>query len=248
VATGRVSVVAEGEKAPDGGAPWFASVELPTVREIPGPSSDVDVPSGPSRAEIAVELSLLRPGGERLRADGHGERPFSPGDPEERGEAFATALGAALDSAAQGLKLQIEAAEKPEADLLVSLRSGDPQVRDVALHVLSERRSRAAIPQLVTLLGSPDRAVQLSAVGALATIGDLTAVPALIEATSQKDPGFVIQVAYALGDLGGADAEAYLFTLSGHLDRAVQDAAAQALDSLRKKRDRQAVRTQAPPR
>jgi HEAT repeats len=243
VATNRVALVHQGEKAPDGGAPWLASVEIPLVREVPGASADVDIPSEASRAEIAVEVSLMRPGGDRLRAEGQGDHAFAPGDPEERGRAFASALTTALDAAAQGLSLQLEASEKPDSELLVSLRSGDPRSREIALRVLADRRSKAAVPALIKQLDSPDRDLQLRTVGALATIGDPAAVPALIEATSQKDPGYVIQVAYALGDLGGPDAEAFLFTLSGHLDKAVQDAAAQALDTLRKKRDLQARRT-----
>jgi hypothetical protein len=247
VATGRVALVPEGEKAPDGGAPWLANVEIPLVREVPGASADIDVPSESSRAEIAVEVSLMRPGGDRIRAEGQGDRSFAPGDPEDRGDAFSAALGRALESAARGLEMQLQAAEKPDTELLASLKSGDPRQREVALRVLSDRRSKAAVPAMIKMLESPDRDVQLRAVGALASIGDAAAVPALIEATSQKDPGFIIQVVYALGDLGGPDAEAYLFTLSGHLDRAVQDAAAQALDTLRKKRGAQAQRMPPPP-
>lgn len=250
LATGRVAIVPEGEKAPDGGAPWLAAVEIPLAREVPGASTAEGVPSEASRAEIAVEVSLMRPGGDRLRAEGQGDREFSPGDPEERGDAFSLALAAALEGAARGLTLQLQAAEKPDAELVAGLRGGDPRAREVALRVLAERRSRVAVPALVQLLGSPDRDLQLRAVAALSQIGDPAAVPALIEASSQKDPGFVIQVVYALGDLGGADAEAFLFTLSGHLDRAVQDAAAQALDALRKKQAAQAGRAEplAPPR
>lgn len=58
-----------------------------------------------------------------------------------------------------------------------------------------------------------------------------------MDATSQRDPGFVVQVAYALGELGDDDAEAFLFTAStGHPEPAVRRAATEALENLRKRR------------
>src|SRR5690606_42120220 len=97
--------------------------------------------------------------------------------------------------------------------------------------------SAAAVEHLIPRLEDEDRNVQLRTIGALAEIGDPAAVTALVDATSHKDPGLVIQIAYALGEIGTEEAEAFLFTAStGHPEPAVRRAATEALESLRRRR------------
>jgi HEAT repeat protein len=63
------------------------------------------------------------------------------------------------------------------------------------------------------------------------------AVPPLIEAARGKDATFEREVVFALGEIGGDEAEAYLFTLAqGHDDPIVRASAERALEDLKQKR------------
>lgn len=242
--THRLRVMPQGESVPDGEQPYHAGVELGYARALPGPSPDApDAAPDSLRAEVGVELWVAKQRGERLRGSGQGRRTFAPGDPDLRGTAFEEALQAALTEAASEVGLQLEAAAKSDEQLLADLKASDPQRRDFAIRALADRRSSAAIPLLEERLADPDREVQLRAVGALVTVGDAAVVPALIAATAQKDPSFVASVCHGLGDLGGAEAEAYLFTAStGHPEIAVRRAAEEALKTLRENQRREASR------
>ena len=242
--TGRVRVMPQGERVPDGTEAHHAAVELSFVRALPGPPPDApDAAPDSLRAEVGLELVLARSRGERLRGKGQGRRTFVPGDPDVQGAAFEGALHEALASAAAELAQQLEAAAKTDEQLLADLRAQEPRTRDFAIRALADRRSVKAVPLLVERLRDPDREVQLRAIGALVAIGDGAAVPPLVQATSQRDPSFVATVCHALGDLGGPEAEAYLFTAStGHPELAVRRAAEEALQALRESQRRQASR------
>ena len=58
-------------------------------------------------------------------------------------------------------------------------------------------------------------------------------MPALIDLSRGKDVGFLQEIVFALGEIGGSEAEAYLYTVAqGHDQPAIQAAAQQALDTL----------------
>jgi HEAT repeat protein len=60
-----------------------------------------------------------------------------------------------------------------------------------------------------------------------------SAVPALIDLVKDSNMGFVQEIVFAIGEIGGEEAEAYLFTMAqGHDQPDVQAAAQQALDTL----------------
>lgn len=224
----RAIVFVEDEAGEDD---WRASVEITHVRALPSGPEEAG-----SRAEVGALLQLER-GSERYRSDALGERRFAPHDPQIRSEAFRRALDDALEEAARLLVLQLGAARKPDEELIADLASKDVGRRDLAVRILTERRSAAAVEHLIPRLDDEDRNVQLRTIGALVEIGDPSAVSALVGATSQRDPGFVVQVAYALGEFGDEEAEAFLFTAStGHPEPAVRRAATEALENLRKRR------------
>jgi HEAT repeat protein len=103
---------------------------------------------------------------------------------------------------------------------------------------LAERRLPEAVAPLIERLQDPDPGIARLAVGALIAIGDRRAVPPLIELTRKRPGEFVSQVVYALGELGGEEAEGFLFTLeSGHPDATVRKAAAQALSDMQRRRE-----------
>lgn len=228
--TGKLRSQAQGN--PEAAEVWKATLELVQVRSLPPAPNEEG-----ARADVSLLLTLGA-GAKRIRADGSGQSTFAPHDPEIRGDAFRKAFDSALEQAANLLVLQLGAQSRSDEELISDLSSEEGWARDLAIRILTERRSAAAVAPLAERLTDSDRGIQLRAVGALVEIGDPAAAAALVDATSQRDPGFVIQVVYALGELGGEDAEAFLFTAStGHPEPAVRRAATEALEQLRAKRD-----------
>jgi hypothetical protein len=108
------------------------------------------------------------------------------------------------------------------------------QLHAYALQAVGARRLRQALPSLCDSLHVQDSVpLLLRRVGALVAIGDARAVEPLIELSQHQEPAFVLQMAYAIGAIGGRHAEGYLTTLaSGHPDDGVRHSAAQALQAL----------------
>lgn len=108
----------------------------------------------------------------------------------------------------------------------------DKRERLFLVNRLGEMRALDAVDALVKLLQvEQESEVLLRLIGALAQIGDDKGVEAMIATTRLKDEGFVVQVIYAVGGIGGRMAEAFLVTLaSGHPSPRVQNAARRMLD------------------
>ena len=68
------------------------------------------------------------------------------------------------------------------------------------------RRNRAAIPALVERLKGDDPLEVRRAIGGLVELQAREAVPELIEISRGKDPGFLRELVYALGAIGGDEA------------------------------------------
>ncbi|MBC7794219.1 MAG: HEAT repeat domain-containing protein [Clostridia bacterium] len=121
-----------------------------------------------------------------------------------------------------------------ERDMISALASSDDRLQLFAAQRLGERKSKAAVDPLITLLNEKTRPeLALRAIGALVRIGDSRAAEPMIDLASKKDPHFVLQVVFALGALGGPTAEGYLVTLaSGHPVEAVRRGAEDALAEL----------------
>jgi len=99
--------------------------------------------------------------------------------------------------------------------------------------VLADRGARDAVPPLMARLRDSDPEVAERAVGALAQLRDARAVPALIELAHHRDGPYVANLAHVVGDIGGADAKAWLLTMaSGHPDEVVRVAAREALTEM----------------
>jgi hypothetical protein len=121
------------------------------------------------------------------------------------------------------------------------------QLYAYALQTVGERRLREAVPRLCDSLQVQDNvALLLRRVGALVAIGDARAVEPLIALSQHQEPAFVLQMAYAIGAIGGRRAEGYLTTLaSGHPDDGVRHSAQQALEALLAARVGNAAQTAA---
>ena len=190
---------------------------------------------GQSTAEVGVMLDLRQPGEvDHYQSSGLGRASFVATDLAARVPGFRQALVAGLDEVVKSSALQLDALVKTDADLIADLGSPDPRLRDFAVRVLADRKNAAAVPALMERLKDPDREVAMKAVGALGSIGDPRAVPALIEMGQTRDPQFVIALVDVVAQLGGKDAEAFLFTVaSGHPDEAVRRAAQEAQERLK---------------
>ncbi len=219
-------------------------LEVESARRVVGPQQqglDREV------AEVAVSLELMLPDArgdlERLVAEGAGRKATEAeatagAEPTARLAAFDGALALALKEAATSLSWQLEARRKTDAALQRDLAAADARVRDYAVRALADRRNPAAVPLLLARLDDESPDVVRRAMGALVAIGDQRAVKPLVDLTRKRPPQFVAEVLYALGSLGGPEAEAYLFTMeSGAPEDEVKRAASEALSELRRRRE-----------
>jgi hypothetical protein len=183
------------------------------------------------RSEDPAEVSAPR----RFEADRLLRRTVAAGAP------FDPLVQEAVAEAGRDLAVGLRLAESDDDALLEALSSSDPRQQGRAAVLAGQRRLRAAVPRLTPLL-KEDAArddVVLRAIGALVAIGDPGAVPALIEAGRMRPPEFLTPLLYAIGALGGREAEAYLFTvLSGHPDEALRQVAREALRELERRQGR----------
>jgi hypothetical protein len=126
------------------------------------------------------------------------------------------------------------AGQKKDEALLADLKGQDSIARDLAAQVLVERRNPAVIPVLEKQLQEEDPQVFRRAMGGLVELKVRSSVPVLIDLARGKDLGFLREVIFALGSIGGEEAEAYLFTVSqGHEQPLIREAAEEALAELR---------------
>jgi len=245
-ATGRFSIRP--------GAPVQIRLEIDKAQRTlaPAPMVEQGQPAAAERemAEVGVNLEMTSAGPQgdvdRLLAEGEARRPTNADDsldPAARHAAFDAALDAALLEAVLALRDQIDARRKTEAQLIADLEAKDARVRDYAIRVLADRRSPAAVPQLIARLSDSNPDVARRAAGALIAIGDRRAVSPLIETTRKRRPEDVGPILYAIASLGGPEAEAYLFTLeSGSPDEEIRRSAKGAYDDLLRRKQEEAAK------
>jgi len=254
----RVEVDAEGLERPPGALkPDEAKKIFEQALKADGRyvmvGAEAPVAEGETRARLRAELFVEPPsevlprrllgmlavqwrspdGPDRFEVDAMATLPEDP-DPGLMRD-FAAKLSRELLQ--QGV-LILEALRKPDLVLVKDLNSKDTAVRDAAAQVLVERQRPEVIPELERLLASDDPAKIRRAMGGLVELKARGAVPALIDLARGKDLGFLREVIYALGSIGGEEAEAYLFTVSqGHDQPLIREAADEALAELRTTRN-----------
>lgn len=216
-------------------------------------AADVKEPKGVWRVEAAVALQEVRAEGDppaRANAVLVLSRRDESGDREVRGRGEAKVKGQSLDERRDASRGAVELALKDaatQAALLLSLLPKndaeliaikDGRGRDFALSILAERRNPAALEPLIEKLKSDELDQVRRAIGGLLELRDVRAVPALIEASAAKDDMFQREIVFALGTLGGQEAEAYLqIVADGHDQPLMRASAQQALDELRARAD-----------
>ena len=235
------------------GGPVSIRMEIDRAQRVFAPVPVVEQGQNPPEREMAevalnVEMTSSGPQGDvdRLLAEGEARRATNADDtldPAARHAAFDAALDAALREAVLALRDQIDARRKSDDQLIADLSSQDARVRDYAIRVLADRRSPAAVPQLISRLQDPNPDVARRAAGALIAVGDRRAVRPLIEITRKRRPEDVGPILYAIGSLGGSEAEAFLFTLeSGSPDEEIRRAAQGAYADLVRRKKEEAAR------
>lgn len=211
------------------GGAWQLTLELPFTREV------LKASEGPSQAEVGASLVLERqePEPQQYEVSGVGEVQVAGEGPVARRRAMREALRQALAQALEAAVLQLADAGRSDEELVQRAEQEDERTRDMALRTLAVRRHPASTAMLVAQLQDRDIQVVRRAMGALVEMKARSAVPALIDMTKGQDVGFLREIVFAIGEIGGPEAEAYLFTVAqGHDQPAVQEAAQRALDTL----------------
>lgn len=234
-------VAKAGQKIPEEVKPWRL--------QLAAGLSEPDLEKQTSSVVLALELQHTGKS-ESFAIDSRVHvKPSQANDVEAMQGALREALDEALGRAVREAAALIGLEDATEAALLGKLHDPDPAVADAALRLLVGRHHKAALPALLARLKTDDLDVLRGVVGLLVELGAPEAVNPLVEAANQKGPVFEREVVFAVGAIGGDDAEAYLdLVASGHDDPLVRASAAQALQELRDKKARKAAPHPGEPR
>jgi len=248
-ANGHFRLLPEGKGAPEKDGAFQLELELTFTR-----FASHERPVG-TNAEVGARLGIRRPGAGggaiRYEVAGVGSAAVSGAAPEAaalkeaRSSALREALSSAVDQALDSARLLMAAFDKRDDALEKDLASSDGRVREFAARVLGERGNPAAADALLSELKGDDPDEVRRAIGALSQMHEERAVEPLIELAQAGETSFQREILYALGTLGGDEAEAYLYTVSeGHDEEAIREAAKEALDELHAARARTGARRQ----
>lgn len=202
----------------------------------------VEVPEAPKGEERGEAFALARLSVEGSDGQEHEvlamakEAVGGPGLDEWR-EAARGAASSAMKQAADGAKALVAAVGKKDSELVVQLKSDDALAREWAAAVLAERKNPAALETMTQLLDTDDLMRARWTMRYLIRLGDPRAAAPLIEASRHRDDTFQREIVFALGELGGEESEAYLFTVAeGHDLPLMRQSAERALAELRARR------------
>jgi hypothetical protein len=124
-----------------------------------------------------------------------------------------------------------------EAAWIRSLDAAEADEQVLALGLLGDARSRAAIPAIGRALKDPRERVAEAAADALVAIGDESAVPVLIGAIGRDDLRSEVRAIEAISKIGGKEARAYLeMTAAGHEIPEVRTLSQSALERMASER------------
>jgi hypothetical protein len=221
-------VLKEGESAPSGAHVLKGRLSL---------ESEVTEARQATAGEVAVAAVLQMKGKELGALDSvsaHREVPLKGSGPEDRREATVHAIEGVLEDIAAEAGALVKATQQKDEALVKALASPDARTHTWAMKVLADRKHPAAVPPLLELLKSEDLDVVRTAIGALVELKDPRAVPMMIDSSHARDNLFQREVVFALGAIGGDEAEAYLFTMAqGHDEPVIRASAQQALDEMK---------------
>lgn len=214
------------EKAPEGVSPWRVSLALNLVEPDPeeGPVGTVE-----------GALSLIQRGeDDSFDVQAHDSKKATSNQIEDIQEASGIALQLVLNRLVAESKTLIDLKSASDSKLVEAVSSAELPVRNAAVTLLARKRNPAALKPLLARLESSDASDIRRTMGLLVELKDPAAVPALIEVSRARDSIVQREVVFALGAIGGDEAEAYLWSVAqGHDDPLIRASATQALDELK---------------
>jgi HEAT repeats len=228
----KFNVVSESHKLPADVKPWRF--------KLAAGLSEPDIEHHTSFLAIALEVSHT--GSDELFAlDSRREvKPPAQNDIEAMQGAIRDAFDAALGHAVRESAALIANDSATDSVVVEKLKDTDEAVRDAAVRLLVRRHHKAALPELLSRLKADDLETLRGVVGLLVELRAPEAVNPLVEAARRRGPVFEREVVFAIGSIGGDDAEAYLdLVSSGHEDPLVRASAEQALSELRARKKKQ---------
>lgn len=186
-------------------------------------------------AAVAVVLELRQVGAnESFSVDSRVQVTAGENDVEALQSAIRGALQDALGRVTREAAALITLETSSAPQLREKLGDADGAVRDGALRLLVRRHDEAAVAPLLERLKTDDLDVLRGVIGLLVELKAPASVNPLINAANQRGPLFAREVVFAVGAIGGDDAEAYLdLVASGHDDPLLRASAEQALKELR---------------
>lgn len=195
--------------------------------------SEPELETRESSLELVLELSHTGDE-EPFVIDRRTQLPAPDGDVEAVQGAIREALASTLDVSVREAASIIRLEGASASSLREKLTDADPAVRDAALRRLVRAHDKAALPVLLERLRREPLDELRVVVGQLVELRAPEAVNPLIEAASRRGPVFEREVVFAVGAIGGDDAEAYLdLVATGHDDDLIRASAEQALSELR---------------
>lgn len=218
-----------GQKIPDDVKPWRL--------QLAAGLSEPDLERQTSSLVLALELQHTGKS-EPFAIDSRAVvKPAQSNDVESMQSALRESLDDALGRAVRQAAALIAMEEASDSTLVEKRGAADPSVSDAAVRLLVRRQNKAALPALLERLKADDLDTLRGVVGLLVELRAPESVNPLVEAAHQKGSVFEREVVFAVGAIGGDDAEAYLdLVATGHDDPLLRASAAQALLELRSKK------------
>lgn len=217
---------------------WQISVRVQLATERTADPEE-GKPADPNQVQRAVGLSmtllaLSMVDGKRVR---YGTDVLERGV-VARSEPFEVMASKAIRKGTEQIRAAIELADASDEKLIAALSSKDEKLRARAVTMVGQKKLKSAGPKLIEMLKNPKEAedIILAAIGALVALGDPNATSALIDAGRNRPPAYLNQILFALSQIGGREAQAYLFTVaSGHPDPQTKKNAKDALRELERR-------------
>lgn len=231
----RFVVLEPGQPVPEGVAPWVVTL----AAGLSEPDVEADASS-----TVQVILQVRQKGAmDTWEVKVRRTTVHSGNDVEAIQAGAREALDTALGQAVREAHALIELADQKVDAVAAKLADPDEAVQRAAVRLLARRHDARALPPLVARLDTDDLTQIRETMGLLIELGDPASVPALINASRARDNVVQREIVFALGAIGGDEAEAYLDVVAtGHDDPLVRASAEQALSELKDRRSRQGAR------
>lgn len=231
----RFVVLEPGKPVPEGVSPWVVTL----AAGLSEPDVEADASS-----TVQVILQVRQKGAmDTWEVKVRRTTVHSGNDVEAIQAGAREALDTALGQAVREAHALIELADQKVDAVAAKLADPDEAVQRAAVRLLARRHDARALPPLVARLDTDDLTQIRETMGLLIELGDPASVPALINASRARDNVVQREIVFALGAIGGDEAEAYLDVVAtGHDDPLVRASAEQALSELKDRRSRQGAR------